>query len=138
MRDAEWRDDDARLRKIFGYLLRDHVAYQDGRNSEAPSVVFADGDYEVGDGTCGLHPDGKRCNEPAIVYARADALVDALSRAEKAEAERDALREALAHINLMDPEHHGIDRFSDYDLRGIVLEMGRQARDALKREKSDE
>ena len=86
----ERQDDGARLRETFGYLLRDHVAYQDGRHSDAPSVVFADGDYEVGDGTCGLHPDGKRCNEPAIIYARADALVDALSRAKKAEAERDA------------------------------------------------
>ena len=73
MSEAECRDDDARLRKIFGYLLRDHVAYQDGRHSDAPSVVFADGDYEVGDGTCGLHADGKRCNEPAIIYARAAA-----------------------------------------------------------------
>ena len=90
--------DDAMLRETFGYLLRNHVAYQDGRHSDAPSVVFADGDYEVGDGTCGLHPDGKRCNEPAIIYARADALVDALSRAEEAEAERDALREALSLI----------------------------------------
>ena len=104
MSDAEWRDDDARLRKIFGYLLRDHVAYQDGRNSEAPSVVFADGDYEVGDGTCGLHTDGKQCNEPAIIYVRADALVDALSRAEKAEKmserfkdERDLLHDLYTH-----------------------------------------
>ena len=107
MSDAEWRDDDARLRKIFGYLLRDHVAYQDGRNSEAPSVVFADGDYEVGDGTCGLHQDGKQCNEPAIVYVRADALVDALSRAENAEAERDAMREALEFYAIPENWHIG-------------------------------
>ena len=60
--------------------------------------------------------------------------VELKARAEKSEAERDALREALAHINLMDPEHHGIDSFSDHDLRGIVLEMGRQARAALSRE----
>ena len=90
MGDEEWRDgDDPKLRKLLGYALRDHVAYQDGRDSEAPALLFADYDYEVGDGTCGVSEDGKRCNEPAIVYARADALMDAIDRAEKAEAERD-------------------------------------------------
>ena len=102
MSDAEWRDDDAMLRETFGYLLRDHVAYQDGRHSDAPSVVFADGDYEVGDGTCGLHPDGKRCNEPAIIYARADALVDALSRACKAEAWNRAMVAKAASGGVLD------------------------------------
>ena len=129
MSEAECRDDDARLRKIFGYLLRDHVAYQDGRNSEAPSVVFADGDYEVGDGTCGLHPDGKRCNEPAIIYARADALVDALSRAEKAEAERDALRDREKHFASVLSVADGGQYRNDWDaaIRRVVAE-----RDALR------
>ena len=101
MSEVKWRNgDDENLREIFGYLLRDHVAYQDGRNSEAPSLLFADGDYEVGDGTCGLHPDGKQCNEPVIIYARADALVDALARVTKLEEERDLLRQALANADL--------------------------------------
>ena len=115
MSETERQDDGAMLREIFGYLLRDHVAYQDGRNSEAPSVVFADGDYEVGDGTCGLHQDGKQCNEPAIVYVRADALVDALSRAENAEAERYALREALWHIINIGGSHGSLTYAQEVD-----------------------
>ena len=125
----ERQDDGARLRETFGYLLRDHVAYQDGRHSDAPSVVFADGDYEVGDGTCGLHPDGKRCNEPAIIYARADALVDALSRAEKAEAERDALKDREKHFaSVLSVADRGQYR-NDWDaaIRRVVAE-----RDALR------
>lgn len=86
MTEMEWRDgDDPKLRALLGYALRDHVNYQDGRHSEAPTLLFADYDYEVGDGTCGVSEDGKRCNEPAIVYTRADALMDALARAEAAE-----------------------------------------------------
>ena len=93
MSEAEWRDgDDPKVRALFGYALRSHVNYQDGRHSEAPALVFADYDYEVGDGVCGLHADGKSANEPTIVYVRADALIDALERAERAEAERDELR----------------------------------------------
>jgi len=96
MSESEWKNGEGpHLRKIFGDLLREHVAYQDGRQSDAPSVLFADYDYEAGDGVCGIHPDGKQCGEPAIIYARADALVDALERAEKAAAERDALREGI-------------------------------------------
>ena len=86
MSEAEWRDgDDPKLRALLGYALRDHVRYQDGRHSEAPALLFADYDFEVGDGTCGVAEDGKRCNEPAIVYVRADSLMDAIARAEKAE-----------------------------------------------------
>ena len=96
MSEAEWRDgDDPKVRALFGYALRSHVNYQDGRHSEAPALVFADYDYEVGDGACGLHADGKSANEPAIVYVRADALIDALARAERAEAEAGRLREAF-------------------------------------------
>ena len=57
-----------------------------------------------------------------------------IARVPDLEAEALRLREALIHINAMDPEYHGIDRFSDDDLRGIVLEMGREARAALSRE----
>ena len=93
MSEAEWRDgDDPKVRALFGYALRSHVSYQDGRHSEAPALVFADYDYEVGDGACGLHADGKSANEPAIVYVRADALIDAHARL--ANARNDALEEA--------------------------------------------
>ena len=93
MSEAEWRDgDDPKVRALFGYALRSHVNYQDGRHSEAPALVFADYDYEVGDGACGLHADGKSANEPAIVYVRADALIDAHDRL--ATARNDALEES--------------------------------------------
>ena len=47
------------------------------------------------------------------------------------EAEVLRLRDALIHINSMDPEHYRIDSFSGESLRGIVLEMGMQARVTL-------
>jgi len=75
-------DDDPKLRALFQYQLRTHVRHQDGRDSLAPTLVFADADYEVCDGVCGLHADAKSANEPAIVFARADALVDAVARIE--------------------------------------------------------
>ena len=105
MSEAEWRDgDDPKVRALFGYALRSHVTYQDGRHSEAPALVFADYDYEVGDGACGLHADGKSANEPAIVYVRADALIDAHDRL--ATARNDALEEARTKIR----EHSDIAR----------------------------
>lgn len=96
MSDVEWMDgDEAKLRKMYAYSLRAHVRYQDGRHSEAPALIFADADFEVGDGNMCLHEDGKRCNEPAIVYVRADALLDCKDALASLEAERDRLREAL-------------------------------------------
>lgn len=87
------------LRRLFGYALRSGVEYQDGRASKAPSLVFADADYEVGDGSCGLKEDGKQCNEPVIAYARTDALIDAHTRIRELEAELAALREVRALTN---------------------------------------
>ena len=72
-------------------------------------------------------------NPPAARTAYTRGIEDAA----KVVAERDALREAFTHINAMDPEHR-IDSFSDNALRGLVLEMGRQARAALNLEKDDE
>lgn len=74
-----------KLWELFGYALRPSVEYTDGRDSAAPLLLFADFDYEVGDGVCGLHADGRQANEPAIIYVRVDSLVDALARAEAAE-----------------------------------------------------
>ena len=56
-----------------------------------------------------------------------------LSRAEKAEAESDRLRKALAMIDAVDPEHH-IDGCALPVVRGLVLRMGETARAALKGE----
>ena len=57
----------------------------------------------------------------------------ALCRAEKAEAERDRMQEALAMIDAIDPEHH-IDGCAQTVVRGLVLRMGETARAALKGE----
>lgn len=73
-----------RVRSAFGHLLRQGYTYQDGAESEAPALIFTDCDYEVGDGKCGLWEDGKNANEPAIVYARADAYLAVKDDAEAA------------------------------------------------------
>ena len=33
-----------------------------------PKYIYADYDYEIGDGSCGLHEEEKRANEPAQRY----------------------------------------------------------------------
>ena len=92
----EWTDDDCpKIRAAFGFLLRAHIRHQDGRHSLAPQIIFADYDYEVGDGKCGIWEDAKSANEPAIVYARADALIDAADLLAAQAAENARLREAL-------------------------------------------
>jgi len=82
-----------RLREILSYGLPSHVEIQTGEGTSSPNAVFADADFEVGDGICGLHASGKQANEPCIPYIRADALIYALAerdhykaRAERAEA----------------------------------------------------
>lgn len=82
--------DEARkaLADIYGYALRPSVDYQSGDGTNAPAIIFADADYEVGDGKCGLHEDSKSANEPAIIYVRSDAL-------EAAHAQIKVMREAL-------------------------------------------
>lgn len=57
----EWQDEEGRM-------------VQNGARSAAPLYVYADADYEEGDGSCGLHETVKRANEPAIQYRRADLL----------------------------------------------------------------
>jgi len=42
-------DDDPKVRKAFGYTLYSGVAYQDGDNTNAPALIYADADYTVGD-----------------------------------------------------------------------------------------
>lgn len=85
--------DDPKVRKAFGYALYSGVAYQDGDGTNAPALVYADADYEIGDGKTGLHESGKAANEPTIVYVRADGYIRALEEAEKLQAEVDAWRE---------------------------------------------
>ena len=66
---------DPALRKAFTYALHAGVEHQDGSESGAPAAIFADADYEVGDGKCGLHESDRNANEPAIIYVRADAYM---------------------------------------------------------------
>lgn len=73
---------DLALRKAFTFQLRSSVSHQDGSETAAPSVIFADADYEIGDGKCGLHEDDKQANEPAIIYVRADVYMAALAQIE--------------------------------------------------------
>lgn len=82
--------EDPRLRAAFGYSLYAGVEYQTGDGTDAPTLVYADADYEVGDGKCGLHESGKQANEPTIVYVRADNYLRALDEIETL---RDALHE---------------------------------------------
>jgi len=63
----------------------------------------------------------------------ANVSVERLRRAKAAEAERDRLREALAMIDAIDPEHH-IDGCAQTVVRGLVLRMGEISRAALKGE----
>jgi len=88
---------DPRIRKAFGYRLRASVSHQDGADSLAPSLIFADADYDIGDGRIGLHEDDKQANEPAIIYVRADAYLDACAQVE-------ALAARLADIESKEPE----------------------------------
>jgi hypothetical protein len=60
--------------------------------------VWADADYEVGDGTCGLHETQKPANEPAIPYVRFDALTAALDEIERLETRNRSLDHALNFI----------------------------------------
>lgn len=71
---------DHKLRKAFTFRLRKHVSHQDGSGTAAPSLVFADADFEAGDGRMCLHEDDKQANEPAIIYVRADAYMAALAQ----------------------------------------------------------
>ena len=85
-----------RLRKLLSYGLPPHVTVQTGSDTKAPSAVFADADYEVGDGVCGIHASGKQASEPCIPYLRADAVLHAIAHTEAAKAQRDALKAELA------------------------------------------
>ena len=93
-----------RIRALLKYALPDHVGVQTGHDTSAPAVVFADADYEVGDGVCGLHASGKQATEPCIPYVRIDALVDAL-------AERDALAALLKNQEPSDGRPCSTDEF---------------------------
>ena len=78
-------EDVKRLRKLLSYGLPPHVGVQTGEGTSSPNAVFADADYEIGDGVCGIHSSGKQANEPCIPYIRADALIHSL-------AERDEMK----------------------------------------------
>lgn len=56
------------------WIDRNGRRVQDGAGTNAPIYIYADADYEEGDGSTGLHETVKQANEPAIQYVRADAL----------------------------------------------------------------
>lgn len=62
------------IEDIYKYASRTSVAYQSGDGTNAPAMIFADADYEAGDGNLGLHENSKSANGPTIIYVRADAL----------------------------------------------------------------
>ena len=81
------------VRQILSYALRTGYSVQSGEGTSAPSVVWADADFEVGDGTCGLHADQKPANEPAIPYVRIDALIAIRAQLVAAQAQVQTARE---------------------------------------------
>ena len=81
---------DPALRKAFSCRLRSSVVHQDGSETGAPALIFADADYEIGDGKCCLHEDDKQANEPAIIYVRADVYMAALAQIEALTKEPDS------------------------------------------------
>ena len=85
------------VERLLGYALHTGYEVQSGEGTKAPAVVFADADYEVGDGKIGLHENQKPANEPAIPYVRIDALV-ALA------AENAKLREQAATVQSQRPD----------------------------------
>lgn len=90
------------LRERLDYIVPAHVEVQSGADTNTPSALFVDADYDLGDGTCGLHASAKNANEPAIVYVRSDALMAAERRADALAAENKRLwaviREALGNV----------------------------------------
>ena len=91
--------DDTELREALPGHFRTHVIHQSGAGTKAPETIFADADYEFGDGACGLHEDDKRANEPAIVYVRADLFMAERAHAAaalRAQAEVTQERDGLA------------------------------------------
>lgn len=75
----------------------------------------------------------KRLREPWFTNGCELYQLEAADRIEQLTAERDRLREALAMIDAIDPEHH-IDGCAQTVVRGLVLRMGETARAALKGE----
>lgn len=90
-------NDKESVERLLGYQLRTGYDIQSGDCTESPAVVFADADYEVGDGSCGLYGDQKTANEPAIPYVRIDSLLSIAAERDALKAEVDEL-EASSRI----------------------------------------
>lgn len=91
-------------RNAFGYELRPSVAYQSGHGTQAPALMFADADTQLGEGGK-YHEDGKYVNEPAIVYVRADGYLRQAARIAQLEAtleKADALAGSLGNLRPWD------------------------------------
>ena len=70
---------------------------------------------------------------PRVFHIRSVDALALVSCIKSLTSERDRLREALAMIDAIDPEHH-IDGCAQTVVRGLVLRMGETARAALKGE----
>lgn len=86
------------IKTVLGYQLRTGYDVQTGAETNAPSVIWADADYEVGDGACGLHETQKPANEPAIPYVRFDTLRALLAERDEARAETAAMLEKAMKV----------------------------------------
>ena len=90
------------------------------------------------------HPDDTASSEAKIALRDATiaferALNDryaaeCLAKIATLKSERDALREALEHIDALDPESSRIDGISESAAKGLVMRMGQIARAALLRD----
>lgn len=115
--------------RLFGYQVRTGHTIQSGAGTKAPTLIWADADYEVGDGLCGLHPDQKQANEPSIPYARIDAVFALLAENERLRVEC-ARRAALVGFayaeGVLDVEVRGANtenvdlRFGSSDARAAL------------------
>lgn len=88
MTDTPTPEEVEALTRIMRYAARPGFKYQTGEGTNTPTFIFADADYEIGDGSCGLHECVKRTNEPGIVYVRADSYLALSARVAELEAQQ--------------------------------------------------
>ncbi|GHE88602.1 hypothetical protein GCM10016455_05920 [Aliiroseovarius zhejiangensis] len=86
------------LTQMFGYQVRTGYEIQSGADTCAPTLIWADSDYEVGDGLCGLHPDQKGANEPSIPYVRFDTVLQLTAENDRLKARVAELEDALSNV----------------------------------------
>ena len=123
--EIEW------LKKFATYALRIGYEIQSGRGTNAPTLIWADADYEVGDGKCGLHEGQKGANEPAIPYVRLDSAFDLADAAVAAAYEAAA---ELARKCWHDPESEFSDAYVPDAIHALTPADAKAALEAVRRE----